>query len=720
MAVSPVSGLVAVYIHAHQDDWQLFMGDRLQASTQAAARVVVIYTTAGDGGGMPEFWQTRERAAQESLDAMIGPGQWACGNEVVADHPIWRCVKGIVSTYSMRLPDGNINGAGFGKGSLDLLRDQNAPTAAIDGSTTYASWSDFYTTIRSIIELESSGQSGSLVEIHAPEWRRDIQRGDHPDHLATADAVRSAVAGRTWTFFWYLDYWIDRLAVNLGQAAHDLKQRAFWAYDDVMIAGRYGSNKTSPRYPDWLWRTYYRTEVFTPTPPPPAPSALLASASTSAQINLSWSDNATNESGFHVERAPDVAGSPGNWEQIAILAPNIRSYASTGLTAATVYWHRVRAYNAGGTSGYSNEASAATLPPPATPTDLAASATSSSAIQLVWQDVATNETGYEIERAPDAGGAAGAWATIATVGPNASSFLNLGLSPTTSYWYRVRAIGTGVSSSWSNEASATTPVPTGARLDVYFAAYQSDWQLFMGDKVAGSIQGATKTVVVHTTAGDAGGSAAFWQARERAAQAAVNSLTGSASWTCAVQTVVGHGLSRCVSGTVVLWYMRIPDGGLSGTGFSGRGSLSNLRDLGTPQAAIDGSTTYASWADFYSTLTGIVSFEAAELTEPTVEVHAPDWNREINRGDQPDRWATADAMRAALATRPWTRYWYVQKYTYRMPVNLEAPAHDVKQRQFWAYDDYMAAARFGSEKSATIYSDWLWRTYYRTEAGATP
>ena len=89
---------------------------------------------------------------------------------------------------------------------------------------------------------------------------------------------------------------------------------------------------------------------------PAAPGSLAASAS-GTTINLSWADNSNNEDGFRLERK---TGSAGVYAQIAQLPAGQTSFSNTGLQAATTYFYRVRAFNAAGNSGYSNEASATT------------------------------------------------------------------------------------------------------------------------------------------------------------------------------------------------------------------------------------------------------------------------------------------------------------------------------------------------------------------------
>ena len=91
--------------------------------------------------------------------------------------------------------------------------------------------------------------------------------------------------------------------------------------------------------------------------PPNAPTALSATAVSSSQINLAWTQNSSDETGFKIERKTGVSGT---YAQIATVGANVVTYSNTGLTPNTTYYYRVRAYNGSGDSNYSNEANATT------------------------------------------------------------------------------------------------------------------------------------------------------------------------------------------------------------------------------------------------------------------------------------------------------------------------------------------------------------------------
>jgi hypothetical protein len=85
---------------------------------------------------------------------------------------------------------------------------------------------------------------------------------------------------------------------------------------------------------------------------------LTAQTFSSSQIDLAWTDNSDNESGFKIERCQGAGCS--NFAPLAQVGTDVVSYGDTGLTGNTTYRYRVYAFNAGGDSGYSNEAEATT------------------------------------------------------------------------------------------------------------------------------------------------------------------------------------------------------------------------------------------------------------------------------------------------------------------------------------------------------------------------
>jgi hypothetical protein len=176
------------------------------------------------------------------------------------------------------------------------------------------------------------------------------------------------------------------------------------------------------------------------------PSGLTASATgTGSAVALSWSDNATNEEGFHIERSANGSA----FTQIATVSANVTTYNDPGLGIGT-YAYRVRAYNSGGDSGYTNTATAYML---IGPYGLTASA-SGSAVKLNWFDGSSSEDGFKIERSDNGGD----FALIFTTGANVKQYIDPNRAVGT-YTYRVRAYKSTSFSSYSNTDDAVVLAP---------------------------------------------------------------------------------------------------------------------------------------------------------------------------------------------------------------------------------------------------------------------
>jgi len=208
---------------------------------------------------------------------------------------------------------------------------------------------------------------------------------------------------------------------------------------------------------DWRYGSPTEADIYgydlsTPTIPPTAPTNLRVTGIGAATINLAWTDKATNESGFKIERR---TGSTGTYSEITTVGANVATYSSDGLAAGTNYYYRVRAYNEAGNSAYSNSVYAKTFAAQA-PSNLTATAVSKSQINLTWTDNSNNESSFKIYRKK---GLTGTWALVKTTTVNATYWSNTGLSYGSQYFYRVRAYNSKGYSAYSNEANATTLYP---------------------------------------------------------------------------------------------------------------------------------------------------------------------------------------------------------------------------------------------------------------------
>ena len=248
-------------------------------------------------------------------------------------------------------------------------------------------------------------------------------------------------------------------------------------------------------------------------------------------------------------------------------------------------------------------------------------------------------------------------------------------------------------------ASAPALAEDGKRPDkvsFYFAAHEDDWQLFMNPSAFQDVtKGASKTVFVHLTAGDAGLGAGlggrkhpFYLARENGAEAAIRFMADAdgapGERIAAPMTFNGHPIYRVSYHDTVGYFLRVPDGNASGAGYLATG-FQSLKRLASGEndvlRAIDGSTTYHGWSDLVATLRAIVTYERGRAG--MIQVNVAEIDARINPDDHTDHLMTAkaalDAVKESSCVR---RVYYVDYASSRLPQNLDAQQRDMESSVF--------------------------------------
>jgi predicted phage tail protein len=194
--------------------------------------------------------------------------------------------------------------------------------------------------------------------------------------------------------------------------------------------------------------------VVTPAPYPTAPGApagLAARGISASAIQLLWSDGATNETSFRIEKK---VGS--SYQEVLVVGANVTSAQITGLAPATSYSFRVRAANSVGYSGYSNIASANTAAGPtptpglAAPQITSASGLGGGMVQVNWRDNSSTEIQFVIEKLVN-----GSYQPAVTVGANSITARVTGLTKGTLYTFRVKAVDVFGHAAYSNGMNVT-------------------------------------------------------------------------------------------------------------------------------------------------------------------------------------------------------------------------------------------------------------------------
>ena len=184
---------------------------------------------------------------------------------------------------------------------------------------------------------------------------------------------------------------------------------------------------------------------------------------------------------------------------------------------------------------------------------------------------------------------------------------------------------------------------------VYVSTHPDDWQLFMNPNAYNDLKNPeNKVIFLHTTAGDAGcgtGCTSYYLAREEGSKRAIRFMynvinPGMEQGDEMNETQVlvnGHLILRFSYGNAVAYFLRLPDGNLTGIGYPihDHASLKHFYEGTTPTLfTVDRSTTYSSLDDLVKTISGIIAYETNAADQASFNI--ADTNVNINPGDHSD------------------------------------------------------------------------------------
>jgi|GEM_PF-381965 len=260
----------SVYVSAHPDDWQLFMNPNAYNSIKGTnEKVIFIHTTAGDAGDgiTNNHYLAREEGSLRAIRFMSNTftNQGAPGinmNQTIVNvngHQILKFSYRNAVMYFLRLPDGNYSGTGYPQTSNQSLQKlyngSITSISAIDGTTTYSSLADLENTLKSIVQIESTGN----IKFNLADNDDSINPDDHSDHIYSSiimGDVANIIGGVTLNL--YSEYDTAIRTVNIFN--NDLMINAgTWGATASGISDNNFFSTWDNDHNVWLYRQYFRT-----------------------------------------------------------------------------------------------------------------------------------------------------------------------------------------------------------------------------------------------------------------------------------------------------------------------------------------------------------------------------------------------------------------------------------------------------------------------------
>ena len=182
---------------------------------------------------------------------------------------------------------------------------------------------------------------------------------------------------------------------------------------------------------------------------------ILTGSFTNGAADITWSETSTNETRFDIERYELGSGQLA-FSVIASVPPDTTSYIDSTALRGTSYLYRISQWRFDVYGGATDTVTVDTGPGIASPTGVKASSISSSSIRVTWKGKFAKGIQVVVQRENcDIFGCFG-WLNVGQVEASTGRFTNTGLSPATTYNYRIRAISVTSVSPFTSIVSATT------------------------------------------------------------------------------------------------------------------------------------------------------------------------------------------------------------------------------------------------------------------------
>ena len=260
---------VSVFVSAHPDDWQLFMNpNAYHAVSDTNHHVIILHITAGDAGngmGYNDYTLAREEGSKRAMRFLVK----AAYPQANFEDSIITTIKSInnhnlhfykyrnISSYFLRLPDGNFDGAGYTMHNHEslskLLTGEKSSITTVDGMNTY-SLNDLKETIGEIIPDPTFQKS---ISVHIAEIDSSFNPKDHSDHISSANLILNVMDNKTpYHLYNYVEYHTNNLPINIFPEEYQINVGT-WGATTSGISD-FGHNSTWDEvHNSWLGRQYF-------------------------------------------------------------------------------------------------------------------------------------------------------------------------------------------------------------------------------------------------------------------------------------------------------------------------------------------------------------------------------------------------------------------------------------------------------------------------------